>query len=267
MTTATTKKRTKQVFPTAEVFHKWASQSQLEGRNPTRNVFFRNQTIYSYGHHFPIASFVDEKLAKRINHGASDSVCPVVLFTNRTYSNTTAKHISLCRRAITHCRIVYCANPEVSRLDNDSHAKNIRDLIVDIETFCESEAKAVKNSYTASISNAISNLANYVALFKLKTIKPYVTDTDNPTDFDNRRIAEAKKLTKQLKTILALENDPLAYAKILGLDLDKAATRIARKTEKALRESEEREASREKQRLEQLERNRLLIPAVVEHWR
>lgn len=54
--------------------HVWAAQSQAEGR--AGNVFFDGPTIYSYGRHFPIASF---------QRG-------IVLYNCDGYSNSTAKH-------------------------------------------------------------------------------------------------------------------------------------------------------------------------------
>lgn len=68
----------KHVFNTSEVAHIWAAQSQQSGRNAQGNFYFEGQTIYSYGRHFPIATIVGND----------------VLFTDKSYSNTTAKHIS-----------------------------------------------------------------------------------------------------------------------------------------------------------------------------
>ncbi len=68
-----------------EVFHVWAQQNQFEGR--AANVFFRDRSIFSYGEHFEMARFVTSE---------------IVLFTTRSYSQTTAKHMSGVRRAISH---------------------------------------------------------------------------------------------------------------------------------------------------------------------
>lgn len=81
----------------AEVSHIWASQTQYEGR--AGNVFFEDGVIYSYGRHFPVAKFCPE-------YGN------VVLFTDRGYSNSTAKHKSLIRSAIPRSyNVVYCDDP------------------------------------------------------------------------------------------------------------------------------------------------------------
>jgi len=76
----------KKVFKSDEVAHIWASQSQSEGRNSARNIYFEGTTIYSYGSHFPLARFVNGR----------------VLVTNRSYSVTTSKQLYGVRRAINH---------------------------------------------------------------------------------------------------------------------------------------------------------------------
>lgn len=91
----------KTVFSNHELPHIWAHQQQTEGR--AHSFFFRGCTIYSYGHHFPIA-----------RHLPSGKV----LFTMRSYSNTTAKHIGLTRNAVNHKELVFCWNPESTPQEN-----------------------------------------------------------------------------------------------------------------------------------------------------
>jgi hypothetical protein len=80
--------REKHVYPTNEIAHLWAHQSKPDARNPQSNFYFRGDTIYSYGSHFPIA--------RHIEHDGKKAV----LFTSRTYSNTTAKHVHNTRGSI-----------------------------------------------------------------------------------------------------------------------------------------------------------------------
>lgn len=82
----------KQVFNTNEVAHIWAAQSQDKGRNPGGNFYFEGATMFSYGGHFPIATIEGND----------------VLFTLRSYSNTTAKHIGKTRAAVSHRNLIYC---------------------------------------------------------------------------------------------------------------------------------------------------------------
>jgi hypothetical protein len=91
-----TMKRIRKVYPTDEVPHLWYHKTQDEARNAGRNLYFENETIYSYGGHFPIARHVK-------NSGRKSAV----LFTTRTYSVTTSKHLSLVRRAIPESAVVF----------------------------------------------------------------------------------------------------------------------------------------------------------------
>ena len=87
--------------------HSFNSNSQLAhqfatvGNDPqtygkSASMFFNNGAVYSYGHHFCIAKFLDFR---------------TVLFTTRGYSNTTAKHINLTRQALSHKNLIFCPNP------------------------------------------------------------------------------------------------------------------------------------------------------------
>lgn len=84
MKSTTTTTRYKKTFTGRELPHIWANQQQDEAR--AGSFYFKGATIFSYGSHFPIATI----------EGGN------VLFTMRSYSNTTAKHISKARQAISH---------------------------------------------------------------------------------------------------------------------------------------------------------------------
>ncbi len=82
--------RVRTVFPSSEVAHRWASNLNWEGYNAgTKNFYFYQGTIFSYGSHFPIARHVITRKGERI-----------ILFTTRSYSSTTAGHKCDVRRAI-----------------------------------------------------------------------------------------------------------------------------------------------------------------------
>jgi len=71
-----------------DVAHVWAHKLLDHARNKTGNFYFHGDTIYSYGRHFPIAMHVEHKGKK------------CILFTTRTYSSTTSKHIWGTQKAI-----------------------------------------------------------------------------------------------------------------------------------------------------------------------
>lgn len=88
-----------------QVAHLWANKSRQQAKGS--NVFFEGNTIYSYGHHFPMA---------RLYKG-------VVLYTTGSYSVTTAKHLSIVRRACSHLTVfnVDDVSAEPSKFDIASY--------------------------------------------------------------------------------------------------------------------------------------------------
>ncbi len=78
------------VFPTSEISHKWAHQTQEDARNPQGNLYFRGATLYSYRDSYPIARIFKKKNAQLILH------------VSETYSVTTSGHCSGARHASSH---------------------------------------------------------------------------------------------------------------------------------------------------------------------
>lgn len=122
----------------SDVARVWLCQSQDYGQERSGGSFyFRGDTIYSYGSHFPIA-----KLTTAPN-GES-----VILFTTRTYSNTTARHISMVRQAVrnSYRRVVYCADVN----DPTAMQTNLREFKSAMDTAAAKHAKARKPELYAS---------------------------------------------------------------------------------------------------------------------
>lgn len=88
------------VFDGKMTAHIWAQQSQPEGRNNNGQFYFNGPTIFSYGSHFPVATFKTTKDGKRY-----------VLFTSRDYSVTTSKHKGYARNAIHGEKIFFVPRP------------------------------------------------------------------------------------------------------------------------------------------------------------
>lgn len=72
-----------------EVCHYWANKVQSEGK--CGNIFFEGPTIYSYGYHFPMATFAGK---------TTDDGREIVLMTTRRYSVTTSAHMSMVRHSL-----------------------------------------------------------------------------------------------------------------------------------------------------------------------
>lgn len=88
--------RTREVFPTSGISHKWAHQTQTRARNPQGNLFFEGPTIYSYRTSYPIARIYTRHAKLPAPEGV------LVLVNSERYSVTTAGHISNVKRAAVH---------------------------------------------------------------------------------------------------------------------------------------------------------------------
>lgn len=143
----------KKVVSETQVAHLWANQVQSEARNPRKTFYFEENTIYSYGRHFPIAV-----IDKENNE--------IVYFTTRTYSPTTSGHISIVRYAANHKTFIYCKKPDQAA--SGYHAENIACF----ESNALSIAQSLLNSrkpeiYLHKIAQERETLKKYAEHFNL----------------------------------------------------------------------------------------------------
>lgn len=170
----------------SKVAHLWANKQQDEATNQGRSFYFWKDTIYSYGRHFPIAKHVQDQAGNEF-----------ILFTERGYSNTTAKHISITYMACRNSEIVYCCNPD------NSHESNFKYWLDLIDTEINKLAKARKPEIYL---NNIENIANKVKRYSqftgatipenlLEAMK--ITDKDQFAGYQESRIEQAKQAQKK----------------------------------------------------------------------
>ena len=137
------------VYNNNELSHVWANQKQATAKGSS--MFFNNGGIYSYGHHFMIAKHLNED---------------TILFTLRTYSNSTAKHIIKVRQAANHKTKIYCFNPD------GTHQDNINFWLQQIKKEGENLIKAKKPEiYLNAIAQHKNTMQIYLDYFKLKLSK------------------------------------------------------------------------------------------------
>lgn len=143
----------------SQVAHLWAHQSQQNARNSGGNFYFDGETIYSYGGHFPIA---------RVYNGK-------VLFTLRTYSNTTAKHIRMVSHACSHMEKVYMQNVISGAPDKYQHEKNLLYWANQIQFNIDRLTRARKKEiYLNAIAREQSEMRAYCDFFKIKLNAAYL---------------------------------------------------------------------------------------------
>ena len=165
------RKRTKQVYSTHEIPHLWAHQTQDEARNPQRNLFFENGTIYSYGHHFPVAKHYKNK----------SRAC--VLFTTDRHSVTTSGHCSSVAMAIPDSVPIFRV-PYVEVHHELDHERNLADYVQRIERAIIASARARssyrKESEHTNAVNLRSQAKDYARFFRVACPKlPVVPALDS----------------------------------------------------------------------------------------
>jgi len=138
----------KKVVNNETVAHLWANEQQAEANSPNRSFYFCYDTIFSYGSHFPIAKHITN------NKGVKG-----ILFTTRSYSNTTAKHINDTLQAIPYKdSIIYCPDPAATSNDNLFYWDNL------INGIYSKLAKAKKPEiYLAELSRYNEQIKKYLA--------------------------------------------------------------------------------------------------------
>lgn len=172
----------KTVFETSQAIHVWAQQNQAYGRNAKASVFFEGPTIYSYGEHFPMASFAKPG---------------VVLINEATYSSTTSGHQSSVRYAVNHHKTFTVKNCLAKT--PAEHDANIAAIIESIEA-SKRILKSTRHGLYArriaadSIEREVIRANEYQREFFPRRRKDAAT---LPTDLDQyrnaARVAEAKR--------------------------------------------------------------------------
>lgn len=147
----------KHVFPTDEIAHLWAHQTQEDARNKQGNFYFRNATIYSYGDHFPIATHVTNTQGDR-----------AILLTTRGYSSTTAGHISQVRRAIPGNALVF--NVALGRhhydFKPDGFIEEYQERITKTEATAR-KARGKMEHHLGILSNLVAEANTFAAFYNL----------------------------------------------------------------------------------------------------
>jgi hypothetical protein len=176
--------RVKEVHSNDMVAHLWAHQSQTSARNAQRNFYFDGNTIYSYGGHFPIAKIVENKRGGR-----------AVVFTTRSYSVTTSKHISATRSAVREMTVFNVA--DITSAMYGRYDENLNDYAKRIAETIDKARHSRK--YGESLYNHAAALAreanDYMKFFGVRR-KPFA---DLATEEDRSRAIAHSKRAEELE--------------------------------------------------------------------
>lgn len=170
----------KKVFRnTDEVIHVFAQRTQYEGRNQSGNIFFYRDKIYSYGHHYLLGQFLDDK---------------TILINDRGYSRTTSKHISKLSYATSQYRRFY-----LTEVDVDLVYKQVNDLLKKIEG---ARKPQTKQAYINEVSYLAHRMKQYHTFLNMSKIKG---DEDRTNKYNS--ILNYAKIVKDETLLIDLERE------------------------------------------------------------
>lgn len=134
-----------------QVTHIWAQQTKPRGK--AGNVYFEGSVIYSYGSHFPMGDFKDKD---------------TVLITMRTYSVSTAAHVSMATCATRHIPNRFFVFNVLANT-KDEHRQNFAKLRESIANTIATipKLRSRKADVIAGLFTAIERANEYAAHFKI----------------------------------------------------------------------------------------------------
>lgn len=197
----------KKVFSShATLSHAWANELQSEGR--TSNMFFKDNIIYSYGHHYEIARLIDSPTGQK-----------VCFINSNGYSNSTAKHTNHVSRAIPQnivkfylpFVISYGYGQREQSINIDKLPTIIANMSLSCKNLCFDQLKARTNTgYFRQAASLYSNILEICILFNLDapTMPDNYIDAENKYNFlintqtqrDNIKAAKQLEKSKELLT-------------------------------------------------------------------
>lgn len=192
----------KRKFSTIEdCIHTYAQFSQDQGESG--NVFFYGNTLYSYGHHFPLA-----------HKTQNDKGQTAVLLNGRTYSNSTTRHQQITQAATRQYRqIVSYGLDRYSGADQDGHRRNESHYILEFRGIAEKLAVSRKPAIYIEQARSLNDQAfEYFNFFSLTPSKEY-----------QQAYQQATEVSEELKAkVKAQQAEILAQKKARAIDEAKA---------------------------------------------
>jgi hypothetical protein len=138
----------KTVFTNSEIVHVFNEQNQYEGRTSNGSMYFYNDKIFSYGSHYILGHFIDEK---------------TIIINNKGYSNTTSNHISLIRNATRDKKQYFTNFIETETVLNDT--------LNDLKKLSGARSLNTKNYLTRQLNERFAMYFDFITYKKQKTEK------------------------------------------------------------------------------------------------
>ena len=170
-----------------DVANNWA-QKTGKGRNGF-NMFYEGDTIYSYGHHFPIA-----------RHTVDVDGEAVILQTTAKWSVSTAKHKGIVWSA-AYGQAKSFTVADINAADDDAHQANLADYKARIEAALNTafRARTYTEMYERDAYRLADNAMEYAAYFDALMFE-YAPLFDAYRDRENNRPANRKARAAAIKS-------------------------------------------------------------------
>jgi len=182
------------------IAHLWANKTQDNARTSGSNFFFSGNVIYSYGYHFPIAKHVK-------NEAGEDAI----LFTERTYSVTTSKHVRIVAQAANHLNVISCFNPE------STHEQNFNSWRFDVETIAANLLKAKKpEKYLSEIDRVKYKAEKYASFFGIEIPASLVAVLSIANKDQYKAYNDNKEAIAQAEALKAKKANEIKHKKALA---------------------------------------------------
>jgi hypothetical protein len=134
----------KTVFSNFDLIHTFAQQTQSEGRTSNNSLFFKNNKLYSWGHHYLLCEFIDPF---------------TVIINDKGYSVSTRKHIIITENATRQFRQLFLRDIDLNFVYNE--------IINDSKKIITARKKDI---YATAIKNKYETLKSYLLEFNKENI-------------------------------------------------------------------------------------------------
>ena len=169
------------------------------------NVFFEGNTIYSYGHHFPMAIKFNGKL----------------LYNDDTYSVSTSKHQGIVRGACRQYEFIHCATLNDFWPSNPKYfiERNLKCWSGQVKSILEGPmAKARKpEKYLAEILSIVGKVERFCKFFKVRMPSEFKVYSDT---MDRERVLEVARETAKKEAERKKREELKAAEKFMNFERD-----------------------------------------------
>lgn len=149
----------KRVHSTRQLFHLFANMTNadLEGfKTSSRNVYFENGVLFSYGPHYPMA----RKLGVGIGHEFRE----IILINSEKSSVTTQKHKSQIHSSKKPNQWLFY----VPNIQNPRSSENVEHLMNEVVDSISAVLRCLKYNYIDDVTRKIDTFNQYATAFRLK---------------------------------------------------------------------------------------------------